>query len=214
MMNKEKWSAFWKEYDYPALNKMGYNIEKGALRKVFDEIGISKDTIIIDFGCGEGRTLSYLREFGFRNSIGVDNSMDAIRRCQQRGFKENNDVFFVGGKLKTKCDLLFSEGLLEHYKKKDLDGVINKMVQSADKYLFLVQPLTKSLTFRMMEFIERHTGRFWDYVNEYDYDIGEFIDAFKKHGFVPILIKTVHNLPQFLDTSIFLVFQKNKKKRG
>jgi len=209
MMSKDKWNMFWKNSDFPFMTKLGYGLEKKAIYGLMRILGVSKGAKIIDFGCGEGRTLSYLRELGFKNSIGIDTSKDAIKNCyERRGFKINKDVFLANRNTKYKCDIIFSQGLLEHYLRKDWDAIIKNMVNG--KIIILMQPLTRSLLFRFAEYLNKKFSNFLDYVNEYDYEIEDFLEAFKKFGFTSKMIRTTHGLPKSLDTSIFIVLEKSK----
>jgi SAM-dependent methyltransferase len=207
-MSKKDWDTFWGEHTFPAITKAGFDIEKNAIKKAFEKLEFDKDIKIIDFGCGEGRTLSYIKEFGFRNSIGIDISKEAIKNCCKKGLKMDCDVFHIENEknFKMKCDLLFSEGLLEHYD--NLDLIVNKMIRLTKKYVFLVQPLTTSFTFRTIDFFVRNFGEFREYVKEYHYKIDDYMKAFKKYGFVKKLVQTTHGFPTFLDTSIIIVLEK------
>jgi len=207
-MNKRDWDAFWGKSQFPAITKAGFEIEKNAIRKVFQKLKLDKNIKIIDFGCGEGRTLSYIKEFGFKNSIGIDTSKKAIINCSRKGLKINHDVFHVKNeeKFKISCDLLFSEGMLEHYKK--WDNLVKTMTSIPKKYIFLVQPLTTSLTFRTIDFFVKNFGEFRNYVKEYHYTLNDYIKVFKKYGFVEKIVQTTHNFPIFLDTSIIIVLER------
>jgi cyclopropane fatty-acyl-phospholipid synthase-like methyltransferase len=208
MMKKRDWDNFWSNSQFPAITKAGFDREKNAIRKVFKELKLDKNIKIIDFGCGEGRTLSYIKEFGFKNSIGVDTSKEALINCSKKGFQINHDVFHIKDdkNFKMKCDLLFSEGMLEHYK--NWNSIVKKMTNASKKYIFLVQPITKSLTFRTIDFFVRNFGEFRDYVKEYHYTLNDYIKAFKKYGFVKKIVQTTHNFPIFLDTSIIIVLER------
>lgn len=43
---------------------------------------VSKEAVILDYGCGYGRTLSELKEHGYHNLYGVDFSKEIIKRAQ------------------------------------------------------------------------------------------------------------------------------------
>lgn len=205
MMSKEKWDKFWKKSEFPILTRLGFSMEKNAIKRIFDKIGMEKDAKIVDFGCGECRTLSYIRKFGFKNSIGIDNSEEAIKLCCKKGFKINQDIFFSNNGVKA--DLLFSQGLLEHYLKRDWKPIIKDMVDTGAKTIILMQPLTRSLTFKAIESLNRFTLQ----ENEYDYKVFDYVYAFHKFGFELKFTETTHKLPEFLDMSIFIVFEKREE---
>lgn len=209
-MSKKDWDTFWSEHTFPLVTKAGFNIEKNAIRNVFQKLKLDKSIKIIDFGCGEGRTLSYIKEFGFKNSIGIDTSKKAIINCSRKGLKINHDVFHVKNeeKLKISCDLLFSEGMLEHYK--EWDNLVKTMTRIPKKYIFLVQPLTTSLTFRTIDFFVKNFGEFRDYVKEYHYKLDDYLKVFEKYGFSKKIVHTTHRFPIFLDTSVIIVLERIK----
>jgi trans-aconitate methyltransferase len=209
MMKNNDWSSYWRNSNPPLTARLGFNIEKRSLEKVFKEVKLNKDAKIIDFGCGEGRTLTSIKDFGFSNSYGIDYSKGAIERCHKKGV---HDVKLVDNTFRDSCDLLFSEGLLEHYD--DLDGITKKMTSISKKYIFLVQPLTTSLSYRLVDLLLGVFGSFKEYVKENHYSIEDYIRTFRKYGFNKKIIKTTHDLPLFIDTSIIIVFEKEKKGRS
>lgn len=207
MMYKNDWSSYWRDSDPPLTARIGFNIEKKSIEKIFKKIKLNKNAKIIDFGCGEGRTLSCIKGFGFANSYGVDYSRGAIERCHRKGV---HDVRLVTKDFKDSCELLFSEGLLEHYD--NLDTIARKMANISRRYIFLVQPLTTSLSYRFVDLFLEVFGSFKDYVKENDYSIDDYIEIFRKYGFSKKIIKTTHGLPLFIDTSIIIVLEKEKNK--
>ncbi len=46
-----------------------------------------KNAKVLDAGCGTGGNLQMLKDLGYQNLFGVDFSRDAVRFCQERGFK-------------------------------------------------------------------------------------------------------------------------------
>ena len=200
MMSKRKWDSFWKESKFPLSTRLGFGFEERAIKSLFEKLNLDKNTKIVDLGCGQGRTLSYIRNMGFRNSFGVDSSEEALYACERRGFEIGKDVFLMSSR---KADVLFSQGLLEHYLKKDWKPIIKSMVDTGAKTIILMQPLTKSLTFRAIKRLNGFTLQ----ENEYDYELLDYMVAFDKFYFELKFAKTTHNLPKYLDTSMFMVFE-------
>ncbi|OGO82401.1 MAG: hypothetical protein A2Y18_00660 [Clostridiales bacterium GWD2_32_19] len=52
---------------------------------------ISKDDKVLDFGCGYGRTLSKLKEIGYKNLEGIDFSKKMIERAE----RETKDIKYI-----------------------------------------------------------------------------------------------------------------------
>ena len=48
---------------------------------------LSKNSFILDAGCGTGGTMKFLKERGYKNLCGIDKSEIAIRYCMKRGLK-------------------------------------------------------------------------------------------------------------------------------
>jgi ubiquinone/menaquinone biosynthesis C-methylase UbiE len=223
-MEKGIWEKSWKNVDskedisihisptYPLgrLSKFMYDIEKKSIRRILlKEIGLPKNSSIIDIGCGEGRTLSYFREFGLKNSIGIDFSNSALKICEIRGFVIDKDVFLMDA-LKTRFknnsfDLVFAEGLLEHYE--NFLPIAKEMTRLSKKYIMITQPDHFSITGKILNTL---ISRFWkEVVKEYDYRIKDFIDTFDKLGFKIKIMTGPHlNNLNFLDTSKILLFEK------
>jgi 2-polyprenyl-3-methyl-5-hydroxy-6-metoxy-1,4-benzoquinol methylase len=51
-------------------------------------LGFDKSAPVLDFGCGGGEFLEFLRERGFTNLHGIDRSNEQVSRCQGRGFAQ------------------------------------------------------------------------------------------------------------------------------
>ena len=71
------------------------NCLKKINKRILSEINLPKNARILDMGCGVGETLLGFRELGFKNSIGIDASMSALKICEKRGLKINKDVFIM-----------------------------------------------------------------------------------------------------------------------
>jgi SAM-dependent methyltransferase len=54
------------------LGKIIYEFSSDEYAKSLAKIKLTKETRILDVGCGDGRLLFYLKEIGFRNLLGVD----------------------------------------------------------------------------------------------------------------------------------------------
>ena len=191
-MIKQEWDSFWKNNDYPLIRRLSYNLERNAIKKVVNKLvkdfGLNKDIQVLDVGCGEGRSLEWLRYAGLNNVIGIDNSKSAIQRCKMRGLEENKDVF-LKDILKDDIfseeytfSMIFSEGALEHYE--DMEPLVERMTEVAREYIFLVQPLYDSIVFRFLDWIHKTFGKFRDYVKENPYKIKDYLEVFEKYNFV------------------------------
>ncbi len=105
-----------------AITALGYgNLHPGGFShtvKVLNKFTIHKNTIVLDIGCGTGRTACYLsKKFG-AHVFGLDNSEKMISKAKRRSSKEMADVnFMLGDALNMPfrnevADLILIESLL------------------------------------------------------------------------------------------------------
>ena len=181
---KKTWANYWQNYQ--GVTKTGAWSQRQALKKAFSVItkaNVESDIRIIDVGSGEGRTLQAFREKGFNKSIGIDNVQESLEICQSNGLKIKKDVFLADAKktgFKNKeFDLVFSEGLLEHFL--NPEPLIKEMVRISKRYILLIQPNYDSLFGLVIAF--------WGYllrnnVKEYSYPKKYFVKRFNNHNFL------------------------------
>jgi ubiquinone/menaquinone biosynthesis C-methylase UbiE len=223
-MPKSVWEGRWSEFNkakrsssatYPLgfVSKIGYESSKRGILKILREVKLSKDSKIIDVGCGEGRTLSYFLDYGFDNVIGIDISSSAIKVCENKGLVKNKNVFVMDAK-KTKFkdntfDLVFAEGFLEHFT--DFTPFTKEFARISKKYILLTQPNHFSVTGILLNFLIPKIQK--SYVKEYDYRMIDFIREFNKIGFEIKTLRGVHlgELGKDFDTGNILLFKKVKK---
>lgn len=76
---------------------------------------VPKNSNILDLGCGEGRGLLALREFGFNNLFGLDISMPKVQKAQSAGLNVKEGDFHSLGELFTRSfDYIFCSHAIEH----------------------------------------------------------------------------------------------------
>jgi ubiquinone/menaquinone biosynthesis C-methylase UbiE len=119
-----------------------WNTSEKRIFSLLEEIKLKKDAKIIDVGCATGRTLESFRNHDYFNSIGIDIQKIKMTICMKRCLKINKDVFLMDikhNKFKSKSfDLVFSEGLLEHFK--DMQPIVDEMCRISKKYVLQLQP--------------------------------------------------------------------------
>lgn len=218
-MKRKVWEKSWSDLnntvysDKNIISKIGFHFQKKAIKDVVDRARLNKKAKIIDIGCGSGKSLFYFRDFGFKNSIGIDISSNALKICDSLGFKINKDVFLMSGaKTKFKSnsfDLVFAEGLLEHFK--DFMPIAREMARLSKRYILITQPDHFTLTGNMLNRIVSKLEK--AHVKEYDYRMSDFIKAFESLGFVNKCVVGSHLTNfGFLDTSKILLFEREKKR--
>lgn len=178
--NEGNWEEVWSEGI--ELNFFGQRLFKQmckSIKKLLNQISLSKNAKILDVGCGTGRTLNFFRKAGFENSLGIDISKSSMKLCNKKGLIEGKDVFIMDGS-KTKFDnnefdLVFSDGLLEHFK--NFEPFVKEWCRISNKYIIIAQPNHFSLFTRLQRKLRGFT------VFEYTYKISDFEKAFNKYKF-------------------------------
>ena len=111
----EEWKHFKKRNFF---GKRLLNCLKKINKDILNQTDLPKESKILDLGCGVGETLLGFRESMFKNSIGIDNSMNALKVCEKRGLKIDKDVFFMDGLntifIDNEFDFVYSDDVLEH----------------------------------------------------------------------------------------------------
>lgn len=178
------WDEEWKRFKGPNFYGKGlYKAQRSAIMKFMNKLNL-KDRekmsfMVLDVGCGTGRTLNWFRENGYSNSKGIDESAEALKHAEQSGFILNKDIF-QQNLLKTSFekhhfDLVFSDGLLEHFE--NIQPYVDAMCKLSKRYVLITQPNHFSLFGRLLEMLTKKT------VHEYSYKLEDFRKAFEKNGF-------------------------------
>jgi SAM-dependent methyltransferase len=118
-----------------------------ALRKLFDELNVPNNSILLDIGCGKGRVLMIASEFGFKEVRGVDFSPElckiATYNCQKFKEKTQNTVEFriyesdiIDYQIKSDENVFY---LFNPFEGKILDQVLDNIQLSLSKYPRKVQ---------------------------------------------------------------------------
>ena len=214
-MEKNRWEKSWSNIDKTVysnknmISKFGFYFQRKTIKSILGKIKLRKNSKILDIGCGSGKALIYFRDFGFTNSIGIDISSNALKNCMKKGLKINKDVFLMDAsktKFKNKSfDLVFAEGLLEHYK--NFKPLASEMARLSKKYILIAQPDHFTLTGKILNALVSRLEK--GHVKEYDYRMSDFVNSFKELGFKAKIITGTHlNYLTFLDTSKILLFEK------
>jgi ubiquinone/menaquinone biosynthesis C-methylase UbiE len=184
--NKSKtWNEIWK--DFKGLNWFGRRLKKEqrkALKKILYKIELPKDAKIIDIGCGAGFILAFFREFGYKNSVGIDNSKNSLKICEKFfNFKEGKDIFLMNARnikfSNNSFDLVFSDGLLEHFE--DFSDIAKEFCRISKSWILLFQPNQTSLFGKLKRFTENFMKVSWE--KEYLYKKEDYVKTFSKFGF-------------------------------
>lgn len=179
METYKNWEEQWQQFQ--GLNFFGKILaksERKIMKKIFKRIRLPSDSKLIDIGCGTGKNLIFLRN-EYENSIGIDISKTGLRICEKANLKMDKDIFNMNAtdiKYESKSfNLVFSDGLLEHFK--DFTPFVKEMCRISNKYILLFQPNHFSLYGRLMSFLKRRT------IKEFSYKIKDYTQVFHRYGF-------------------------------
>lgn len=181
---KKTWDEIWK--DFKGLNWFGRRLKKEQrkiLEKILDKIKLAKESRIVDVGCGSGFTLAFFRELGYKNSIGIDSSKKSLEVCDKLfNFKNGKDVFLMDTrKLRfhnNSFDLVFSDGLLEHFK--DISSIAKDFCRITNSWILLFQPNQASLFGKIKKLAENFFQVSWE--KEYFYTKEDYVKVFSRYG--------------------------------
>ncbi len=120
---------FWEEA-YKDENIVAFSSEPNATIKEFEHL-LSRQSQIIDIGCGEGQNAFYLARQGCCNVDAFDISEHGIAKLQQKCKQENVRLRAFTADLITyqfekKYDMVMSFGTLHFVKKEDWKALINR----------------------------------------------------------------------------------------
>lgn len=103
--------------------------EQRCLLRMLEKM--SRQVRVIDFGCGRGRNLAFLKQIGFVNCLGVDISQDMVQEAMQAGLDavlpDELDKRVPDGS----ADVVLLAHIIEHFRHEDLlkflEGVFKKL---------------------------------------------------------------------------------------
>ncbi len=187
----KNWEKSWSKYE--ETRKAGVFFMNNAHNIVFNILGKKylKNKKIIDIGCGTGNTMLKFKQHGFKKIIGLDHSESSIEICKSRGLEKNKDVF-LGDAFKLpfkeqQFELVFSEGLLEHFV--DFKMIVREMCRVSKKYVLLIQPNHFSVFKILANFYYKIFPNPL-VVKEYTYRLEEFNKEFLRCGFQNEITRT------------------------
>ena len=182
------WNEIWDKYEAP--NYFGRRLHQQRIKtlaKILKSTELALDATIVDVGCGSGSTLEIFRNLGYLNSTGVDGAEQSLITSEKLfGFIKDKDIFLADARQlpfqDRSFDLVFSQGLLEHYEQKsEAMQIVKELCRLSRKYVLLLQPCQSSI-FGLAKRLYEKLGRpSWE--KEYGYSKKDYIRLFDNSGF-------------------------------
>lgn len=113
---------------FQSLNSQGYDRLCSAYDMNYRNL-LPKDkrSQILDFGCGMGHFLFYLKKKGYSNIIGIDRSEEVVRHCKKEGIlqaKHVNDSLEFLNEHKNEFDIIVLNDVMEHFHKSEVVKIL------------------------------------------------------------------------------------------
>lgn len=181
-MTREDWDCYWKQ----GQTRIGKRLLDDARKKaigMMNKLSIHNHIIdVLDVGCGSGDTMMALQDSMYIVT-GMDISEQAVKLCKARGFSRVHQGSAEKMPFKkNEFDLVFSEGLLEHFSFMRLRIAARGMAKVSKRYIMLIQPNHFSLMHKLQG-IYYGLGGGKDHVKEYSYKIEDFDRVMGMSGF-------------------------------
>jgi len=137
-----------------------------SIHEVIDLTGL----VVLDLGCGRGACLNAAKDYGVRKVIGVDQSpyaLDAAKRLLDRSDLPyvlcEDEATKVG--LPDACaDIVWSHGVVEHFKKSELEPYFAEAIRLAGRYVAFSAPNPDSGVYREFRQMRLQEGTWkWGY---------------------------------------------------
>lgn len=188
-----EWGLYWKKIDSISDSSPYARWLRVQRLKLLSDIfcRLPKHLSILDVGCGSGETLVFIKSLGFKNSIGIDYSIDALKKCEKNGLSIGKDVFLMDATKTTfedrQFDIVHEEGVWEHFS--DCVPMVKENVRISNKFIIAFQPNHFSLMGALLKFgglMFRETMR---ELKEYSYPLIYFTQILDALDFNLILTK-------------------------
>ena len=147
----------------------------------------STDINILDFGCGDGRSMSFSKELGFKNVYGLEISNHLMEKAKKYGYTIFNDKKQIP--LNLRFDVVISDNVFEHIS--NLDEILDdiKKIMTDDGVLIACVPNVRA---RCM--YNSYVDLLWD-THYWQFNPETFSEIFKKNGFNVLDCQTITEKP-------------------
>lgn len=166
----------------------------------------NKDATILDMGCGDGNTVYWLQQMGYKNTYGIDFSAEQIAKGKSMGIEnlQDCDVFQYLKDNKKPFDAILAKDIIEHFTRDevfDILALIHKNLKDGGRFIMQV-PNGQGLYY---------TSIFYgDYTHEMAYTESSINQIVTNNGFKKARCYPTGPIPKGVVSSIRYVLWKLK----
>lgn len=147
-------------------------------------VGLSKDAKILDFGCGIGQFLFYLKKEGFQNLVGIDISKTqielALQMQPQVDFRHISNPFFFLKQQREWYDVIVINDVLEHIEKNQIVSMLRVIYQSLKpRGIVLIKTINSAYPLS-------HSSRYLDLTHTISFHEKSLVQLLRHVGFIEI----------------------------
>ena len=104
---------------------------------------IDKNARILDLGCGDGNSVYWLQQLGYKNASGIDFSKEQIEHGRSMGIEnlQNADIIEYLSDNKNEFDVIIAKDVIEHFTKDEVFEIlqlINKNLKKGGRFIMQV----------------------------------------------------------------------------
>jgi SAM-dependent methyltransferase len=141
---REHGGEWWDEYEQRKKRQLYYHIQEIMLADYFEHYAPAR---ILEFGCGVGRHLSYLRNIPGIEAHGYDQSPAMVMNCLHWTSQEWIDQFIkIGEPVSTLpypdqyFDIAFTSEVLIHIRPADIEAVLRELIRISKQQVLHLEP--------------------------------------------------------------------------
>ncbi len=192
MMGNSDWSEIWdgKIVRFACL-VFGFNMWR-AYKKFLKFVDLSQNSNVLELGCGTGKnSMKICREYNCSITL-VDNCEPILKKSKE-SFRSkgmvakfiSDDIFNL--KLKNNYDLVFSDGVAEHFSGREREKIfkIHKKFAKRNGYVLILVPRSSRLYWLMRRVFEKI--KLWKYA-EMPFTRKELLELCVRNSLSPVKI--------------------------
>lgn len=167
---------------------------------------LTKESIILELGCGDGEFAENLLAENFSQVYAYDKSVTAITNAISKSSSENVefialDISDLSYSPEFKCDGVFMMGFLHHVK--PIAYEIVRKLSMVNSKVVIVEPNGNNIIRKLLEFTPQYRK-----AGEASFSCRELITIFESNGYRLVEMQRMTFIPPFLPKQFFSFFRK------